>query len=193
MPTYEYECDACGHRFDEFQSITAKPLRKCPECGRLKLRRLIGTGGAVIFKGGGFYETDYRSEGYRKDAEADRTSTEAKQAAGSETTSSGSTGDAGGPGKTEPSKAASDDASGKADGPKAGSSASSSTDVSGDAAGASKRPAAPADRGASAAGTSGPAKKSSGKRHAREGRGVGNLKSTSSLGSTKKSTRRGRA
>ena len=186
MPTYEYECDACGHRFDQFQSITAKTLRKCPECGRLKLRRLIGTGGAVIFKGGGFYETDYRSEGYRKAEEADRTSTEAKPAAASETTSSGSSGDAGGPGKTEPSKAGDSTT---------GTSGSSSSGASGDAAGASKRSAGSADRGASAAGaagTSGPAKKASGKRHAREGRGVGNLKTTSRSRSTKKSTRRPR-
>ena len=191
MPTYEYECDACGHRFDQFQSITAKTLRKCPECGRLKLRRLIGTGGAVIFKGGGFYETDYRSEGYRKAEEADRTSTEAKPAAASETTSGGSSGHSGDPGKTEPSKAA----SGKAGDSTTGSSGSSSSGASGDAAGASKRSAGSADRGASAAGaagTSGPAKKASGKRHAREGRGVGNLKTTSRSRSTKKSTRRPR-
>jgi len=191
MPTYEYECDACGHRFDQFQSITANPLRKCPECGRLKLRRLIGTGGAVIFKGGGFYETDYRSEGYRKAKEADRRSTDAKPAA--ETTSGGSSGDAGAPGKTETSKAASGDASGKGDGSKAGSSASSSSGASGDAAGTSKRSAGSADRGTSAAGTSGPAKKASGKRHAREGRGVGNLKTAARSRSTKKSGRRGRA
>lgn len=72
MPTYDYVCDACDHAFDEFQSITAKPLRKCPACGKAKLRRLIGTGGGVIFKGSGFYETDYRSESYKKSAEADK-------------------------------------------------------------------------------------------------------------------------
>ena len=60
MPTYEYECDACGHRMDAFQSITESPLRKCPACGRLKLRRLIGAGAAVLFKGSGFYVTDNR-------------------------------------------------------------------------------------------------------------------------------------
>jgi len=66
MPTYEYVCDACEHQFEEFQSITAEPLQKCPACGKKKLRRLIGTGGAILFKGSGFYCTDYRSESYRK-------------------------------------------------------------------------------------------------------------------------------
>jgi putative FmdB family regulatory protein len=72
MPTYEYACDDCGHEFEEFQSITARPLRKCPKCGKLKLRRLIGSGGGVIFKGSGFYETDYRSASYKKAAEAEK-------------------------------------------------------------------------------------------------------------------------
>ncbi len=72
MPTYDYVCSARGHEMEEFQSITAKPLRKCPECGKAKLKRLIGTGAAVIFKGSGFYETDYRSDGYRQAAKADK-------------------------------------------------------------------------------------------------------------------------
>ncbi|RMF85845.1 MAG: zinc ribbon domain-containing protein [Planctomycetota bacterium] len=72
MPTYEYACDECGHEFEEFQSITARPLRKCPECGRRSLQRLIGRGGGIIFKGAGFYETDYRSESYKKAAEAEK-------------------------------------------------------------------------------------------------------------------------
>ncbi|MEM0915454.1 MAG: zinc ribbon domain-containing protein [Planctomycetota bacterium] len=71
MPTYEYACESCGHQFEEFQSMSAKPLRKCPECGELKLKRLIGIGAGVIFKGSGFYETDYRSEGYKKDEKAE--------------------------------------------------------------------------------------------------------------------------
>lgn len=71
MPTYDYECSACGHRFEMFQSITARPARKCVKCGRQKAKRLIGTGGGIIFKGSGFYETDYRSESYRKAAKAD--------------------------------------------------------------------------------------------------------------------------
>lgn len=71
MPTYGYRCDNCGHEFEEFQLITAAPLKKCPECGKKKLIRLIGTGGAIIFKGSGFYITDYRSDSYQKAAKAD--------------------------------------------------------------------------------------------------------------------------
>jgi putative FmdB family regulatory protein len=71
MPTYDYQCDACGHRFEEFQSITAEALKKCPECSRKKLRRLIGAGVGLIFKGSGFYCTDYRSSSYSKAAAAE--------------------------------------------------------------------------------------------------------------------------
>ena len=60
MPTYEYECAACGANFEEFQSMSDKPLRKCPKCGKMKLERLIGAGAGIIFKGSGFYETDYK-------------------------------------------------------------------------------------------------------------------------------------
>ena len=70
MPTYDYRCDACDHEFELFQSISDSHKRKCPECGKLKLRRLFGTGAAIVFKGSGFYETDYRSESYKKGAEA---------------------------------------------------------------------------------------------------------------------------
>ena len=72
MPTYEYQCDACEHNFDEFQSMSDEPLKKCPKCGKKKLRRLFGTGAAILFKGSGFYETDYRSESYKKAAKADQ-------------------------------------------------------------------------------------------------------------------------
>ncbi len=65
MPTYDYECQSCGHRFEKFQSMTARVLRKCPECAERSLQRLIGPGGGFIFKGGGFYTTDYRSQSYR--------------------------------------------------------------------------------------------------------------------------------
>lgn len=71
MPTYDYRCSACGHEFEEFQSITAAPLKKCPACGKSKLQRLIGIGAGVIFKGSGFYETDYRSDSYKKSAKAE--------------------------------------------------------------------------------------------------------------------------
>jgi len=76
MPTYDYECDACGHEFELFQSISDPHKRKCPECKKLKLRRLFGTGAAVVFKGSGFYETDYRSESYKKGAEKEKKSNE---------------------------------------------------------------------------------------------------------------------
>ena len=66
MPTYEYVCKNCEHKFEQFQSITAKPSRKCPECGKMKLQRLIGAGAGIIFKGSGFYQTDYRSESYKQ-------------------------------------------------------------------------------------------------------------------------------
>ncbi|MCA8966830.1 MAG: zinc ribbon domain-containing protein [Planctomycetes bacterium] len=71
MPTYEYQCSACGHRFDEFQSMSADPLVKCPQCKKKKLERLIGTGAGVIFKGSGFYQTDYRGSSYAADAKKD--------------------------------------------------------------------------------------------------------------------------
>lgn len=72
MPTYDYECDACGHEFELFQGINDPVQRKCPDCGKLKLRRLFGTGAAVVFKGSGFYQTDYRSDSYKKAAEKDK-------------------------------------------------------------------------------------------------------------------------
>ena len=75
MPTYEYECEKCGHRLEAFQSIKARRLRKCPECKQSALKRLISAGAAVIFKGSGFYQTDYRSESYKKGAEAEKNST----------------------------------------------------------------------------------------------------------------------
>ncbi|MDX9912414.1 MAG: zinc ribbon domain-containing protein [Phycisphaerales bacterium] len=86
MPTYDYACRACGHEFELFQSMKDASKRKCPKCGKNALERLIGTGAAVIFKGGGFYETDYRSETYKKAAKAE---SESKPAA-SDGASSGS-------------------------------------------------------------------------------------------------------
>ena len=71
MPTYDYECDACAHTFELFQGIKDPVKRKCPACGKLKLRRLFGTGAAVVFKGSGFYQTDYRSESYKKKAQSE--------------------------------------------------------------------------------------------------------------------------
>ncbi len=71
MPTYDYHCDSCDHEFELFQSIKADPEKKCPECGKRKLRRLIGPGAAIVFKGSGFYKTDYRSDAYKSAASAD--------------------------------------------------------------------------------------------------------------------------
>lgn len=71
MPTYDYVCDGCGHAFELFQSMTDGVKKTCPKCGKKKLRRLIGAGGAIVFKGSGFYKTDYRSESYKKGAAAD--------------------------------------------------------------------------------------------------------------------------
>jgi putative FmdB family regulatory protein len=73
MPTYDYQCDSCGHKFELFQSMKDDPVRKCPACKKLKLRRLFGTGAALVFKGSGFYQTDYRSDSYKKAAQADST------------------------------------------------------------------------------------------------------------------------
>ena len=68
MPTYEYRCRLCSHQLEEFQSIKAAPLVKCPACGKNGLTRLISGGAAIVFKGSGFYQTDYRSESYKKEA-----------------------------------------------------------------------------------------------------------------------------
>lgn len=76
MPTYDYECDACGHEMELFQGINDPVQKKCPDCGKNKLRRLFGTGAAIVFKGSGFYQTDYRSENYKKAAAADKSSGE---------------------------------------------------------------------------------------------------------------------
>lgn len=84
MPTYEYECQACGHTFEEFQSISAKPLRTCPQCRRRRLRRLIGTGAALLFRGSGFYATDYRSKDYREKAKSESSSASGGESAKSE-------------------------------------------------------------------------------------------------------------
>jgi putative FmdB family regulatory protein len=93
MPTYEYHCDACEHRFDEFQSINDEPLKKCPECGKKKLRRVFGAGAAILFKGSGFYQTDYRSESYKSAAKAEQESS--KPATADKAASNGATGSTG--------------------------------------------------------------------------------------------------
>ncbi len=66
MPTYEYVCEACKHAFELFHSMKDEPVKKCPKCKKLRLRRLVGSGGGIIFKGSGFYQTDYKSSGSKE-------------------------------------------------------------------------------------------------------------------------------
>lgn len=72
MPTYDYKCKACDHTWEEFQSIKAPATKKCPSCGKSKAERQIGAGAGLIFRGSGFYITDYRSDAYKKSADADK-------------------------------------------------------------------------------------------------------------------------
>lgn len=88
MPTYDYVCDKCGHEFEAFESITADPQTECPSCKEASLRRKIGPGAAILFKGSGFYQTDYRSDSYKKAAKAD--SKPADSGSSSNSSSSGS-------------------------------------------------------------------------------------------------------
>jgi len=88
MPTYDYICDACGHEFEAYESIKADPQTVCPSCHDAKLRRKIGPGAAILFKGSGFYQTDYRSESYKAGAKAD---TSSSPPPANDTSSAGST------------------------------------------------------------------------------------------------------
>ncbi len=109
MPTYAYRCESCGHEFEKFQSITAEPIKVCPECKRAKVKRLIGTGAALLFKGSGFYQTDYRSSSYSQAAKADSGSSSGsngsssgsaeKSSGGTSGASGGANGSSGGNGK----------------------------------------------------------------------------------------------
>ena len=108
MPTYDYQCEGCGHTFEKFQSITASPVRVCPVCKKRKVKRLIGAGAGIIFKGSGFYQTDYRSDSYTKAAQKD------KDGSGSSTSSSESKSDSTSETKKESSPSTSGD-SGKKD------------------------------------------------------------------------------
>lgn len=92
MPTYEYQCDACGHNFDEFQSMSDKPLKKCPKCGKPKLRRVFGAGAAILFKGSGFYQTDYRSESYKEAAKKESESSKPAESSGGKASANGTSG-----------------------------------------------------------------------------------------------------
>jgi putative FmdB family regulatory protein len=68
MPTYEYACQKCGHEFEQFQSMRDEPLKKCPKCKKQSLKRLVGGGAGLIFKGTGFYITDYKKKSGTPDA-----------------------------------------------------------------------------------------------------------------------------
>lgn len=81
MPTYDYVCQLCDHTMEAFHSMSAAPLRDCPACGKPGLKRQIGTGAGLIFKGSGFYSTDYRSEGYKKAAQAEKPAAKSDAAA----------------------------------------------------------------------------------------------------------------
>jgi putative FmdB family regulatory protein len=87
MPTYDYRCNECGHTCEIFQAITDKPKRQCPVCKRRKMVRLIGSGAGIIFKGSGFYETDYRSKTYQDDAQKEKNASSCAKAADSSTSS----------------------------------------------------------------------------------------------------------
>ena len=82
MPTYQYECGGCGHEFEILQSMKDERLKKCPKCGKNKLQRLIGSGGGIIFKGTGFYQTDYKNKPAAKDAKSKKDSPAPANAAG---------------------------------------------------------------------------------------------------------------
>jgi len=90
MPTYEYKCSACGHTFEAFQSITEEPVRVCPACGKTSVQRLISAGAGLLFKGSGFYITDYRSESYKKAAKKDGESPKSDSKSNSKAASSSS-------------------------------------------------------------------------------------------------------
>lgn len=107
MPTYDYECGACKHKWELFQSIKAEPEKKCPACKKKKARRLIGAGAGLIFKGSGFYLTDYRSKSYKDAAKADKSASES--ASSKSDSGSKSDGGASKPSDSSGSKSASKD------------------------------------------------------------------------------------
>jgi putative FmdB family regulatory protein len=111
MPTYDYVCDSCGHQFEAYEPITAEPRTDCPECKNLQLRRKIGPGAAIIFKGSGFYQTDYRSDSYKKAAEADKSSSTPAKSSGD--AKSATTGESTPAPKSEPAKTAATSAKGE--------------------------------------------------------------------------------
>ena len=106
MPTYDYICDDCGHEFEAFESIKAEPQTVCPQCRAAALRRKIGAGAAILFKGSGFYQTDYRSESYKQAAKADQEATKGAGGAAGSDTAAGKAGEANGAAGKATAKAA---------------------------------------------------------------------------------------
>lgn len=92
MPTYDYICDSCRHEFEAFEPITADPQKVCPACKAETLRRKLGPGAAILFKGSGFYQTDYRSDSYKKAAKADGSSSSSSSSASSSSSSASGSG-----------------------------------------------------------------------------------------------------
>ena len=164
MPTYEYVCRACRHEFERFQPITSSPVRTCPKCGRKRVERKIGIGAAVLFKGGGFYETDYRSESYRKTEEAEKKESEKASEKTSEKASEKKPADSAKPtdSKVVPAPKETD---------KPAEKAVAASTISESKSQASTQASSPASRETPAM----PREKQE-KKSAREGRGVGNLK-----------------
>ena len=103
MPTYDYKCEKCGYEFERFQNIKDKALTSCPECGG-SIKRLISTGAGIIFKGSGFYITDYRSESYKQAAKKETEAAKPKSESGSSSGKSGSSGSSGASGSSKGSK-----------------------------------------------------------------------------------------
>jgi putative FmdB family regulatory protein len=101
MPTYDYRCKSCSHKWEEWQSMTAQPTKKCPSCGKPKAERVIGPGAGLLFRGSGFYITDYRSDSYKKAAKAESGSSESGGKSESKGKSEGGRSEGG---KSEPKK-----------------------------------------------------------------------------------------
>jgi putative FmdB family regulatory protein len=107
VPTYDYICDDCGHEFEVYESIMVDPRKDCPECKHLTLRRKIGPGAAILFKGSGFYQTDYRSDSYKKAAKADQPADTPAKSSGDSASPSPSPTTGGGSGTPTPTPSAS--------------------------------------------------------------------------------------
>ena len=113
MPTYDYICDECGHEFEAFEPITSTPQTECPACKVSRLRRKIGPGAAILFKGSGFYQTDYRSDSYKKAAKAEKSSGDSSGGAKGESGGTKSdSGSSGSPSSTSSTPASSSSSSG---------------------------------------------------------------------------------